>query len=106
MRDKELRYIEYKRSVGRRADGIEDDDIPLEAAQPLTAEEEALKEQLLSQGFGSWSKKDFNAFVRGCEVCLAVSDRVSPNASHIRALPSLLGPRLSLSCSGGTTFPM
>ena len=37
-------------------------------AEPLTAAEEELKEQVLAQGFGAWSRKDFNAFVRGCEV--------------------------------------
>ena len=34
-------------------DGTEDDGTPLEAAEPLTEDEEARKEQLLAQGFGS-----------------------------------------------------
>ncbi|KAF5841595.1 P-loop containing nucleoside triphosphate hydrolase protein [Dunaliella salina] len=34
---------------------------------PLTEEEQAEKEQLLSQGFSNWTRKDFNSFVRVCE---------------------------------------
>ncbi|KAG5096516.1 hypothetical protein JHK82_046370 [Glycine max] len=34
---------------------------------PLTAEELEEKEQLLEEGFSSWSRKDFNAFIRACE---------------------------------------
>jgi hypothetical protein len=41
-------------------------------AQPdfgeLTKEEEAEKEALLAEGFGSWNRRDFNAFVKACEV--------------------------------------
>jgi SWI/SNF-related matrix-associated actin-dependent regulator of chromatin subfamily A member 5 len=33
----------------------------------LTAEEEAEKEQLLGAGFVTWSRRDYQAFVRGCE---------------------------------------
>jgi superfamily II DNA or RNA helicase len=33
----------------------------------LNAEEEAEKQSLKSQGFGDWGKKDFWAFMRGCE---------------------------------------
>lgn len=72
LRAKELRYFEYKRSLGRRADGTEDDATPLAVVPPLSPEEEELKEQLLSQGFASWTRKDFNAFVRGCEVRFAL----------------------------------
>ena len=38
-----------------------------EAPPQLTEEEEAEKEELLAQGFGSWTKKDLNSFVKGCE---------------------------------------
>ncbi|KAL8118718.1 hypothetical protein AgCh_016285 [Apium graveolens] len=34
---------------------------------PLTAEEQEEKEQLLEEGFSTWSKKDFNSFIRACE---------------------------------------
>lgn len=33
----------------------------------FTAEDEKVKEQLLSEGFANWSKKDFAHFIRGCE---------------------------------------
>lgn len=68
LRAKEVRYIEYRRSLARRADGMDDEETPLQVIEPLSAAEEANKEQLLTQGFLSWSKKDFQAFVRGCEV--------------------------------------
>jgi len=68
LRAKELKHYEYKRSVARRADGTEDSTEPLPQAEPLTEEEEERKEQLLAQGFGAWSRRDFNAFVRGCEM--------------------------------------
>uniref|UniRef100_A0A061QM65 SWI/SNF-related matrix-associated actin-dependent regulator of chromatin subfamily A member 5 n=1 Tax=Tetraselmis sp. GSL018 TaxID=582737 RepID=A0A061QM65_9CHLO len=35
--------------------------------QPLTEEEIAEREQLLSEGFSSWGRREFNAFVRACE---------------------------------------
>jgi hypothetical protein len=36
-------------------------------AEPLTEAEEAEKEQLATQGFDSWNKKHYQAFIRGCE---------------------------------------
>ncbi|KAG1678034.1 hypothetical protein FOA52_000830 [Chlamydomonas sp. UWO 241] len=33
----------------------------------LTPEEEAEKERLLGEGFSNWMRRDFHAFVRGCE---------------------------------------
>lgn len=38
-----------------------------EEPQPLAAEEQSEKEDLLSKGFTNWNKRDFNAFVRSCE---------------------------------------
>ncbi|KAJ3319593.1 hypothetical protein HDU93_003673 [Gonapodya sp. JEL0774] len=35
----------------------------IDEAEPLTEEEQAEKEELSSQGFKDWSKKDFNAFI-------------------------------------------
>ncbi|GBG00203.1 chromatin-remodeling complex ATPase chain, partial [Raphidocelis subcapitata] len=35
--------------------------------QPLTEEEVAEKERLLTEGFSSWNRRDFGAFVRACE---------------------------------------
>ncbi|XP_024528171.1 ISWI chromatin-remodeling complex ATPase CHR11 [Selaginella moellendorffii] len=39
----------------------------IEDGEPLTAEEQEEKEQLLQEGFCTWTRRDFNAFVRGCE---------------------------------------
>ena len=39
------------------------DDDPL----PLSPEEEEERNNLLQEGFGNWSKRDFSAFTRGCE---------------------------------------
>ncbi|XP_057722544.1 ISWI chromatin-remodeling complex ATPase CHR17-like [Arachis stenosperma] len=39
----------------------------VEVGDPLTAEELEEKEQLLEEGFSSWSRRDFNTFVRACE---------------------------------------
>ncbi|KAJ1385584.1 SNF2-related, N-terminal domain [Sesbania bispinosa] len=38
-----------------------------EVGDPLTAEELEEKEHLLEEGFSSWSRKDFNTFIRACE---------------------------------------
>lgn len=38
-----------------------------EDPQPLNEEEIEEKEQLLSEGFSNWNRRDFNAFVRACE---------------------------------------
>lgn len=37
------------------------------APRPLTEEEMEERDNLLSQGFASWNKRDFNNFVRACE---------------------------------------
>ncbi|KAF8695662.1 SNF2 family DNA-dependent ATPase, partial [Rhizoctonia solani] len=39
----------------------------IDNAQPLTEEELAEKEELQDKGFGSWTKRDFQQFVRGVE---------------------------------------
>ena len=35
--------------------------------QPLTEEELAERDALLSGGFSNWNRRDFNSFVRACE---------------------------------------
>ncbi|KAJ6980968.1 hypothetical protein NC653_024372 [Populus alba x Populus x berolinensis] len=47
-------------------DTIEVDE-PEETGDPLTAEELEEKERLLEEGFSSWSRRDFNTFIRACE---------------------------------------
>ncbi|KAE9455218.1 hypothetical protein C3L33_12848, partial [Rhododendron williamsianum] len=39
----------------------------LKLGDPLTAEEQEEKEQLLEEGFSTWSRRDFNTFIRACE---------------------------------------
>jgi hypothetical protein len=54
------------------ADDAEQEQQEQQEAQPdfgeLTKEEEAEKDALLAEGFGSWNRRDFNAFVKACEV--------------------------------------
>ncbi|XP_073136820.1 probable chromatin-remodeling complex ATPase chain [Henckelia pumila] len=38
-----------------------------DVGEPLTSEEQEEKERLLEEGFSSWSRRDFNAFIRACE---------------------------------------
>lgn len=35
-------------------------------AEPLTMEEQMLKEELMETGFTTWSRQDFTNFVTGC----------------------------------------
>lgn len=39
----------------------------IDVATPLTEEENQEKEELMSQGFASWNKRDFQQFVKSCE---------------------------------------
>ncbi|KAI9142019.1 SNF2 family N-terminal domain-containing protein [Paraphysoderma sedebokerense] len=39
----------------------------IDEAEPLTEEETAEKEQLMTQGFGNWGKREFGQFVKCCE---------------------------------------
>ncbi|KAK7387869.1 hypothetical protein VNO78_22665 [Psophocarpus tetragonolobus] len=64
--EKEVRYLMQAHQKNQVKDSIDVDE-PEEAGDPLTAEELEEKEQLLEEGFSSWSRKDFNAFIRACE---------------------------------------
>ncbi|KAL8099764.1 hypothetical protein AgCh_032134 [Apium graveolens] len=48
-------------------DSVDVDESEGYVGYPLTAEEQEEKEQLLEEGFSTWSKKDFNSFIRACE---------------------------------------
>lgn len=39
----------------------------IDSAEPLTEEELAKKEALATEGFADWNRREFQAFVRGCE---------------------------------------
>ncbi|KAL7123858.1 hypothetical protein ABFS83_14G010800 [Erythranthe nasuta] len=65
--EKEVRYlVQQTRQKNQVKDSIEVDE-PEEVGNPLTVEEQEEKEQLLEEGFSTWSRKDFNTFIRACE---------------------------------------
>ena len=39
----------------------------IDSAEPLSRAEETKKSKLMTEGFSDWSRRDFQAFVRGCE---------------------------------------
>ncbi|KAJ1648305.1 chromatin remodeling complex Adenosinetriphosphatase, partial [Dispira simplex] len=45
----------------------EEEQSKIDNAEPLSEDELALKERLSKDGFEHWSRRDFQAFVRGCE---------------------------------------
>src|SRR5579859_1344422 len=79
LHDKETLY--FRKEVGYKAPLPEGDDLDVEereeqqkqeqaeidAAVPLTEEEQAEKEDLSTQGFSNWQRRDFHHFVRASE---------------------------------------
>ncbi|KAB1214044.1 putative chromatin-remodeling complex ATPase chain [Morella rubra] len=64
--EKEVRYLMQTHQKNQLKDTIDVDE-PEEVGDPLTAEELEEKERLLEDGFSSWSRRDFNTFIRACE---------------------------------------
>eukprot|EP00258_Populus_trichocarpa_P017348 XP_006378102.2 ISWI chromatin-remodeling complex ATPase CHR11 isoform X1 [Populus trichocarpa] len=64
--EKEVRFLMQAHQKNQLKDTIEVDE-PEETGDPLTAEELEEKERLLEEGFSSWSRRDFNTFIRACE---------------------------------------
>ncbi|XAR57121.1 Calcium/calmodulin-dependent protein kinase [Bertholletia excelsa] len=64
--EKEVRYLMQTHQKNQLKDTIEVDE-PEELGDPLTAEEQEEKERLLEEGFSTWSRRDFNTFIRACE---------------------------------------
>ncbi|XP_024022650.1 ISWI chromatin-remodeling complex ATPase CHR11 [Morus notabilis] len=64
--EKEVRYLMQTHQKNQMKDTIDVDE-PEEVGDPLTAEELEEKERLLEEGFSSWSRRDFNTFIRACE---------------------------------------
>ncbi|KAJ9154461.1 hypothetical protein P3X46_027791 [Hevea brasiliensis] len=64
--EKEVRYLMQTHQKNQLKDTIDVDE-PEEGGEPLTAEELEEKERLLEEGFSSWSRRDFNTFIRACE---------------------------------------
>ncbi|RWR94121.1 ISWI chromatin-remodeling complex ATPase CHR11 [Cinnamomum micranthum f. kanehirae] len=65
--EKEVRYLMQIHQKNQLKDTIGDGDEPEELGNPLTAEEQEEREQLLEEGFSSWTRRDFNSFIRACE---------------------------------------
>ncbi|KAH1217728.1 ISWI chromatin-remodeling complex ATPase CHR11 [Glycine max] len=64
--EKEVRYLMQTHQKNQIKDSIDVDE-PEEVGDPLTAEELEEKERLLEEGFSSWTRRDFNTFIRACE---------------------------------------
>ncbi|GFY85241.1 chromatin remodeling factor17 [Actinidia rufa] len=65
--EKEVRYLmQTTHQKNQLKDTLEVDE-PEELGDPLTAEEQEEKERLLEEGFLTWSRRDFNTFIRACE---------------------------------------
>lgn len=64
--EKEVRYLMQTNQKNVVKDTIDVDE-PEDVGEPLTAEEQDEKEQLLEEGFSTWSRRDFNSFIRACE---------------------------------------
>uniref|UniRef100_A0A7N0UJX5 Uncharacterized protein n=1 Tax=Kalanchoe fedtschenkoi TaxID=63787 RepID=A0A7N0UJX5_KALFE len=64
--EKEVRHLMLTRQKDQSKDSIDVDEAE-DLGDPITAEELEEKGRLLEQGFSSWSRKDFNSFIRACE---------------------------------------
>ncbi|KAJ0979740.1 hypothetical protein J5N97_015214 [Dioscorea zingiberensis] len=64
--EKEVRYL-MQTHQKNQLNTIEDGDEPEDLGDPLTAEEQEEKEKLLEEGFSTWTRRDFNTFIRACE---------------------------------------
>ncbi|KAK9146857.1 hypothetical protein Sjap_006760 [Stephania japonica] len=65
--EKEVRYLMQTHQKNQMKDSIAEGDEPEDLGDPLNAEEQEEKEQLLEAGFSSWTRRDFNTFIRACE---------------------------------------
>ncbi|KAF8401535.1 hypothetical protein HHK36_012477 [Tetracentron sinense] len=65
--EQEVRYLMQTHQKNQLKDTIGDGDEPEDVGDPLTAEEQEEKEQLLEEGFSTWTRRDFNTFIRACE---------------------------------------
>ncbi|CAA3020988.1 ISWI chromatin-remodeling complex ATPase CHR11-like isoform X5 [Olea europaea var. sylvestris] len=64
--EKEVRCLMQIQQRSQVKDTIEVDE-PEDVGDPLTTEEQEEKERLLEEGFSTWSRRDFNTFIRACE---------------------------------------
>ncbi|CAH9071839.1 unnamed protein product [Cuscuta europaea] len=64
--EKEVRYLMQRHQKVQMKDSIDVDETE-DVGEPLSAEEQEEKERLLERGFSTWSRRDFNTFIRACE---------------------------------------
>ncbi|XP_073106554.1 probable chromatin-remodeling complex ATPase chain isoform X1 [Elaeis guineensis] len=65
--EKEVRYLMHTHQRNQSKDPFGDGDESEELGDPLTAEEQEERERLLEEGFSTWTRRDFNTFIRACE---------------------------------------
>eukprot|EP01018_Ginkgo_biloba_P017716 Gb_39649 [translate_table: standard] len=65
--EKEVRYLMQSHQRNQAKDTVGEGDDTEDIGEPLTADEQEEKEQLLEEGFSNWTRRDFNTFVRACE---------------------------------------
>ncbi|MCL7050902.1 hypothetical protein MKW94_026632 [Papaver nudicaule] len=65
--EKEVRFLMVTHQKNQIKNSITDGDEEPDEVDPLTSEEQEEKEQLLEAGFSSWTRRDFNTFIRACE---------------------------------------
>ncbi|XP_031497207.1 ISWI chromatin-remodeling complex ATPase CHR11-like [Nymphaea colorata] len=65
--EKEVRFLMSTHQKNQLKDTIGEGDDVEETGEPLTGEEQEEKEQLLAEGFSTWTRRDFNTFIRACE---------------------------------------
>ncbi|KNA07706.1 hypothetical protein SOVF_169400 [Spinacia oleracea] len=65
--EKEVRNQMQTHQKNQMKDSIEVDEPDEMTDPPLTAEEQEEKERLLEEGFSTWTRRDFNSFIRACE---------------------------------------
>ncbi|KAG1371207.1 Chromatin-remodeling complex ATPase [Cocos nucifera] len=65
--EKEVRYLMHTHRRNQSKDPFGDGDEPEDLGEPLTAEEQEERERLLEEGFSTWTRRDFNTFIRACE---------------------------------------
>ncbi|KAJ8447715.1 LOW QUALITY PROTEIN: hypothetical protein Cgig2_031769 [Carnegiea gigantea] len=65
--EKEVRHLMQTHQKNQIKDSIDVDEPDEMTDPPLTAEEQEEKERLLEEGFSTWTRRDFNTFIRACE---------------------------------------
>ncbi|KAL9232883.1 hypothetical protein vseg_007945 [Gypsophila vaccaria] len=66
--EKEVRHLmQTNQRKDQMKDSIDVDEPDEMTDPPLTSEEQDEKDRLLEEGFSTWTKKDFNTFIRACE---------------------------------------